>query len=109
MGKQNRLPPFVALYKALLKDPSWRSLSSSAKILYVYLRSKFNTSSWGEVSLAYSEVKDMMSTKTISRAFKELQDKGFIEKTKHGGLFGGVCKYKFIGQFAAFHYKGHKV
>lgn len=109
MGKQNRLPPFVALYKALLKDASWRSLSSSAKVLYVYLRSKFNTSSWGEVSLAYSEVKDMMSTKTISRAFKELQDKGFIEKTKHGGLYGGVCKYKFVGQFAAFHYKGHKV
>ena len=22
MGNQNRLPPFVALYKALLKDPS---------------------------------------------------------------------------------------
>ena len=109
MAKPNRLPPFVALYKVLLRDPSWRALSSSSKVLYIYLRGKFNTSTLGEVSLAYSEIKDMMSTKTISRAFKELQDKGFIEKTKHGGLFGGVCKYKFMGQFASFHYKGHKV
>ena len=109
MGKQNRLPPFVALYKALLKDPSWRAISSSAKVVYIYMRSKFNTSTFGEVSLAYSEISDMMSTKTISRAFKELLDKGFIEKTKHGGLYGGVCKYKFIGEFKDFHYKGYKV
>lgn len=109
MAKPNRLPPFVALYKALLKDTGWRQLSSSAKVIYMYLRSKFNTNTLSEVSLAYSEVNDMLSTRTISKAFKELQDKGFIEKVKHGGLFGGVCTYKFIGPFKDFHYKGYKV
>ena len=109
MAKANRLPPFVALYKALLKDSDWRSLSSSAKVLYIYLRGKFNTSTFSEVTLAYSEVSDMMTPKTISRAFKDLIKAGFIEKTKHGGLFGGVCKYKFIGEFKDFHYKGYKI
>lgn len=109
MSKKNRLPPFVAIYKALLKQVEWRALSSSAKVIYIYLRGKFNTETLSEVSLAYSEISDMMSTKTISRAFKELQEKGFIEKTKYGGLYGGVCKYKFIGEFKEFHYKGFKV
>ena len=109
MAKSNKLPPFVAVYRALLKDPGWRNLSSSAKVIYVYMRSKFNTSTFSEVSLAYSEVDDMMSSRTISRAFEELQKTGFIEKTKLGGLYGGVCKYKFIGEFKDFHYKGYKV
>jgi len=109
MAKKNRLPPFVALYKELLRDSNWRSLSFSAMVIYVYMRGKFNTSTFSEVSLAYSEMKDMMSTKTMSKAFKELQKKGFIVKTKHGGLYGGVCKYKFIGQFRHFHYKGYRV
>ena len=59
--------------------------------------------------MAYSEVKDMMSSKTISQAFKDLQQTGFIEKTKQGGLFGGVCAYKFTGQFKDFYYKGHTI
>jgi hypothetical protein len=109
MVKKNKLPPFVAIYKALLKNPEWRNLPSSAKVLYVYMRGKFNAETLSEVSLAYSEVDDMFSTSTISKAFKELQDKGFIEKTKYGGLYGGVCRYKFIGEFKDYHYKGYKV
>lgn len=112
MAKVNRLPPFVAVYKALLKDSGFRKLSSSAKVIYIYLRGKFNTETYSEVSLAYSElkgVKGLGSPATISKAFQELQICGFIEKTKHGGLYGGVCKYKFIGPFKDYHYKGHRI
>jgi hypothetical protein len=38
-----------------------------------------------------------------------LQMSGFIEKTKQGGLFGGICAYKFIGQYKDFFYKGYRV
>ncbi|MCX5750866.1 MAG: hypothetical protein NT099_04255 [Candidatus Saganbacteria bacterium] len=107
--KKSGAPPFVMLRKDLLKDPEWQRLSSSAKIIYIYLRAKFNCKTYSEVSLSYSEVKDMMSTKTISRAFKELQEKGFIEKVKQGGLFGGICSYKFIGPYKDFFYKGYRV
>lgn len=110
MGKEKqKAPPFVMLRRDLMKDPDWRKLSSSAKIIYIYLRGKFNYKTFQEVTLAYSEVKDMMSSKTISKAFRELQDAGFIEKTKHGGLFGGVCAYKFIGQFKDFYYRGYAI
>ncbi len=107
--KKPKAPPFVMLRRDLLKDPEWRSLSKSAKLIYIYLRSKFNYRTLSEVTLAYSEVNDMMSSKTISEAFKELQAKKFIEKTKYGGLYGGVCAYKFIGPYKGFYYSGYEV
>lgn len=107
--KKQKAPPFVMVTVRLLKDPEWRKLSSSAKVLWIYMRSKFNRETFSEVTLAYSEMKGTMSSKTISRSFKELQETGFIEKTKHGGLFGGVCAYKFTGEHKDFFYKGHKV
>lgn len=110
MGREKqKAPPFVMLRRDLLKDPDWRKLSNSSKIIYIYLRAKFNYKTFQEVTLAYSEIKDMLSSKTISNAFKELQAAGFIEKIKQGGLFGGVCAYRFIGQFKDFYYKGHVI
>jgi hypothetical protein len=103
--------PFVAIYIALLKDPSFRKLRNSSKVLYVYLRSKFNLRTFNEVTLAYSEI-DFMSSRTISAAFKELQKKGFIKKVSYGGLKGcggSVSKYKFIGPFKHFYYKGYMI
>lgn len=107
--KKHKAPPFVMIRRDLLKDSEWRKLSSSAKVLYIYLRTKFNYKTFSDVTLAYSEVKDMMSSKTTSRAFKELSKGGWIEKTKHGGLFGGVCAYRFIGPYKDFYYKGFKI
>jgi len=103
---------FVAVYMGLLRDPTFRQLKNSSKVLYIYLRSKFNNRTLSEVTLAYSEVEDFMSSKTISAAFKELQKKGFIEKIPVGGLRGcggSTGRYKFVGPFKHFYYKGYKV
>lgn len=174
-------PAFVALYKVLLKDPEWRALSSSAKVLYTYLRNKFHPdclmkTPYAEVTLAYSEMEDIMTTRTMSSALKELESatvaklkiteassngatilneliekgvvkdfsptavrfkpklngkeeqvreiakndfnkiwvilqkpNGFIQKTKYGGLMGGLCRYKFIGPHGFIIYNGVRV
>jgi hypothetical protein len=106
---KKKAPAFVMIRKDLLRDPNWRKLSSSAMVIYVYLRAKFNCGTFNEVSLSYSEMSDIMTSKTISNAFKELQSAGFIEKTKHGGLFGGVCAYRFIGPYKDFFYRGYAI
>lgn len=109
--KKHKAPPFVMLRRDLLKDPEWRELSSSAKIVYIYLRSKFcqRTLENGDVTLSYGEIDDMFSTATISNAFKELSKNGWIKKTKQGGLFGGICHYRFTGKYSPYFYKGYKV
>ena len=107
--KWDRLPPFVAVRKDMLRDPEWRKLSFSAMVLYLYMRAKFNTKTLGTVSLPYSEMKDMMSSKTVSKAFKTLEEKGWIKKTKQGGMYGGACIYEFSGPYRHFWYKKGRV
>ena len=110
MGRRrHKAPPFVMIRQDLLKDPKWRQLSSSAKVLYIYLRRKFNYKTLSEVTLTYAEMKDVMSTKTMSRAFKELINDGFIDKDKQGGLYGGISTYIFVGDYKDFYYNGNKV
>jgi len=92
-----------------MKDPAWRQLPNSAKIVYIYMRGKFNYRTLQEVTLAYSEMKDMMSSRTISKAFKELIKGGWIERVTPGGLFGGVTVYRFVGQYKDFYFKGRVI
>jgi len=110
--KENQ-PPFVLVKSDLLKDKSWRRLSSTAKVLWIYLRSKFNpykedinlASGKLQVRLSYSEMKkvrDFSSTKSMRKAICELQQAGFIEITEKGGKYAGASAYSFIGKFSKF-------
>lgn len=109
--KKDRGSGFIMVFRVMLKDPKWQKLSSSSKITWIYLRTKINKSSDDkrEVTLAYSEMKNIMGSQALSKSFKELAKAGFIEKTKKGGLFGGVTKYKFIGEYAPIYYNGVKI
>jgi len=104
MAKKPKAPPFVMLRRDLLKDLGWKKLPSSAKVLYIYMRAKFNYKTQAEISLSYAEMKDILSPATMNRALKELLKNDWIKKTKQGGLFGGLCTYQFNGQFKDFYF-----
>ena len=97
--RRTELPPFVALSHQTLKSKEWREgLSSSAKVLYIHLKYKFVGDNNGELCLHYSELKGLMSKATAWRAFKELQDTGWIEKTRQGGLYRFINKFTLTGK-----------
>ncbi len=105
-----RLPPFVMIRKDLLQDPEWKKLSSGAKVAWIYLRNNYDYSNGSqETFLSYNQMIGILARPAVSRALKELIENKWLEKTKHGGLFGGVCKYKFIGKYKDFIYKGVQV
>ena len=59
-------------------------------LLYLHIKAKYNGSNNGKIRLPYSElegINGISSPKTISKAQQELIDKGWITKTKHGGLY----------------------
>lgn len=98
--RKTKLPPFVALSRQTLKSKEWREeLSSSAKVLYVQLKNKFVGDNNGELCLHYSELKGLMSKATAWRAFKQLQDKGWIEKSRQGGLYRFINKFTLTGKY----------
>lgn len=99
--RSNKLSPFVALTREMLKNPAWRSgLGSSAKVLYIHLKYKFVGHNNGEICLHYSELRDFMHPATISRAFQELEEKNWIERARQiGGKYRFTVLYKLTGKY----------
>lgn len=91
-------PPFVMLERATLKSQEWRQLSHSEMIAYIYIKKNYLGYNNGEISFRYSEIRGIMSPATLSKALKGLTSKGWIEKTKHGGMFRYYCLYKLTGK-----------
>jgi len=91
-------PPFVMIYKETLRSKEWKELSSSAKVIYIYIKSKYNGSNNGELSFKYLEYKNEFSSGTISNALKQLVKKEWLNKTKHGGMYRYYCLYELTGK-----------
>ena len=67
----------MRLTQDMLNDPAYKGLSSSAKVLYLYMKA------WacGRDTVEYAAVMaaDLMDAKTFRKARDELVKKGFIE------------------------------
>lgn len=77
----------VVIYWTTLECAEWKKLTSSEKVAYLYLRKKCMPGKNGSIALSYQDMKDVLSAKTFSRAIKGLIVKGWIERTKHGGMY----------------------
>lgn len=87
--------------KAMLRSPEWKALSNSEKVLWIHLKADFRGHNADKLCLSYIALKGIMAPATISKAFKGLETKGWIEKTKHGGFYRYRCKYKLRGPWGA--------
>jgi len=101
--RRKKVHSFIWLSRRLLlKDENWRGLSPAAKLLYIYLKSKFNGSNNGQIKLHYSELQTIRGFKNpnvIASAFKELEAKEWINRRKVGGLYRYQNEYKLTGKY----------
>lgn len=94
---------FVMISRAmLLRNEEWKGLSSAAKIIYLYLKAKYNGSNNGNIRLYYSElngIKGISSDATIARAFRELETNNWVRRTRIGGMYRYFNEYRLTGEF----------
>lgn len=86
----------------VLHCEEWSQLSSSAKVLYIHLKAKHDGTNNGKICLHYSElrkVKGFRSDETISKAFAELEERGWISKPSPGGLYRIPNRYGLTGRY----------
>ena len=71
-------------------QPAWRSLSGAGVKVFVELRSRYHGGNNGDLSLSLDEAARLLhiGKATAARAFRELEDKGFIRMTKRGHWYG---------------------
>lgn len=103
MGKRkNRKkggPPFVPIFKLVIYSEPWKQLSHTEKLIYIHIKANYNGSNNGEISLKYDDLNDQYARATIKKALKGLEEKGWVEKTRHGGLYRFHCKYRLTLQY----------
>jgi hypothetical protein len=96
MKKKKKGRSFVMLERQTLRSSGWKELTPAEKLTYIGIKANFNGGNNGEIPFKYSE-SDFRSA-TTSKALKGLIEKGWIEKTKHGGLYRYFCLYKLTGK-----------
>ena len=91
MGKSQRKNEgqYVPLYYSFLRSPAWRSLSGAAVKVWLELHTRFNGGNNGKLTLSYNEAMTLLGLgkSTVQRAFKELEEKGFIVLMKEGSWY----------------------
>jgi hypothetical protein len=100
--KKNRLPPFVAVLKEMLKSEAWEAISNPARVAYIHLKGKCITANGGEITLSFKEMERIMDRHTFSRALGQLVAHGFIIKDQRGGMFRKRNFYRFSEQWKTF-------
>lgn len=101
--KRGETPPFVWLEKSMLLDcENWANLTPAAKLLYICIKTRYNAHNNGKIKLSYSElkgIKGLSSPSTISKARKELVEKGWIKVKEIGGLYRHYNLYELSWKY----------
>lgn len=89
---------FTKMHRSMMETKAWRSLSTTAQVLYVWLKFEWRgpkTNNNGKIRLSVRQASEKMgvSINTAARAFHALQAKGFIVVREPANLgLGGEAK-----------------
>lgn len=93
---------FTKLLRSVTNTPAWRNLSSHAKVLLLELKFEWKgpkANNNGSISLSTRQAAARLavSLQTTSKAFQDLQAKGFIVVTEigHPGVYGAARCHKY--------------
>lgn len=78
----------VRLYHWLLNSPAWQSLGAVSRAVYVELSGLYMGSNNGELFMSVREAGSRLNIdkNTAARAFRELEDRGFIRPLQKGSF-----------------------
>jgi hypothetical protein len=93
---------YIKLPRQTLFSNEWADLAPSSKIIYIQMKGKYNAKNNGQIRLYYSElrkIKGLSGSRTIAKAFQELENKEWIRRIKLGGIYGRANEYELTGKF----------
>ena len=91
--------PFIQVYKWLWDSEVFNTLGPYSKLLYLAIRKRYNGNNNGDIPYSYREAEAELncSNKPIPRAFRELQERGFIVPTTKGA-FSWKRRFEGVGR-----------
>lgn len=86
---------FSVPHMVILSD-AFRSMTANSQKLWLNLMMQYNGYNNGKIAAVHSQLQNYgWAPKSLERSLRELENKGFIEKTRQGGfgLGGKYCSY----------------
>ena len=93
---------FMALPHSILNHPSFTSMKSSSKLIYIYMSDYVTKSFCNEFQYPHNVYKNIVSNETFKRAIEELEEHGFIEVIGEGKWNFTKTTYKFSTKWKDF-------
>jgi DNA-binding HxlR family transcriptional regulator len=92
-GNKVREEQWFPISYPMAHTPAFRSLSGAALKVWIELRTRFNGGNNGQLHLSLDEAAHLLGLgkATVQRALKELEEKGFIVKTRQGQWYGRMA------------------
>jgi len=87
-GRNRANEPYIRHFRWQLNCPAWQSLSMTARCLEMELKALYNGANNGDLFLSVREAADRLgiADNTASKAFRELEAKGFITPKQKGSF-----------------------
>jgi IclR helix-turn-helix domain len=87
---RNEAEQYAVVTYAMLHSPAWRSLSGPAVKVFLELRTRFYGGNNGRLILSLEEASRLLGLGkgTVYRALIELQEKGFVLRTRKDHWYG---------------------
>ncbi len=105
MKRGRKGPLFIMVENPLFDSEAFNSLSHSAVRVFLSIIRHKNPTKGMAGSLSepifcpYTDMNGGMARATIAKAIRELEEKGFIERTQRGGLYKRPNLYAFSGEW----------
>lgn len=86
--KKGKSPPFVQIFKYMLKTPAWLALSAMARATYLQIAMRYDGANNGSIAISTRTLAQELNcgNSTAARTIVELDDAGFVETTFIGNF-----------------------
>ncbi len=97
--------PFISIPSDILKSKAWEEIGNAAKVAYIHILGEVHCPDPGWLDkLTYERMRKFMSEPTFSKAIKELEKVGLIDKKQIGqvkkkNLYKPSSRWKGHGVF----------
>ena len=87
-GRSTNVPRFVMLHHSVIDSPAYRSLSCTARSLLIEVWRRHNGYNNGQIAFSSREAAERAGVckNTASKAFRELEDRGFLKARQRGSF-----------------------
>ena len=103
-GRRTSGPPFLQLFKHMLKSEAWQTLKPAARCVYISITDRYDGSNNGYLAASVRDLaaECLIDKNTVTASIDALIERGLIERKQEGSF---ACKVRLAAEYRLTCYK----